>query len=75
MKGASLKQPSAHFFMSVGITNVTPDETWITVTEWMQTTGPNPYDSTVCEKYGSDNSVFVARIFWDSPNHILTDIS
>ena len=45
-----------------GIMRISDDESWITVAEWMQTTGPNPYDSTVCEKYGSDNSVFVARV-------------
>jgi hypothetical protein len=48
--------------------DVTRDETWVTVAEWMQTIGPNPYDCTICEKYGSDNSVFVARIIWNKPN-------
>ena len=47
-----------------GVTIVAPAETWVTVSEWMQTTGPNPFDCTVCEKYGSDNSVFVAKIRW-----------
>ena len=28
----------------------------------MQTGPPDPYDYTVCERYGSDNSVFVAKI-------------
>jgi hypothetical protein len=51
-----------------GVTDVSQGETWVTVTEWMQTKGPNPYDSTVCEKYGSDNSVFVARLKWSRPN-------
>lgn len=32
------------------------DETWVTVAEWMQPVG--------IEKYGSDNSVYVARIQW-----------
>lgn len=45
-----------------GVTKVSDDETWITVAEWMQTTLPNPFDSTVCEKYGSDNSVFLVRL-------------
>ncbi len=53
-----------------GVTNVTSTETWITVTEWMQTKDPDPYDFTVCESYGSDNSVFVARILWETPNKI-----
>ena len=43
-----------------GVTDVSPDETWVTVTEWMQPKG--------CEKYGSDGSVWVSRIHWDRPN-------
>ena len=39
-----------------GVTNVGPDETWVTVAEWMQPRG--------VEKYGSDGSVYVARIHW-----------
>ena len=45
-----------------GITMISDNESWITVAEWMQTTSPNPHDPTVCEKYGSDNSVYVAKI-------------
>jgi len=36
-----------------------PDETWVVVAEWMQPVG--------CEKYGSDNTIWVARIIWDRP--------
>jgi hypothetical protein len=43
-----------------GVTQVSPQETWVTVSEWMQPKG--------IEKYGSDGSVFVARILWDKPN-------
>jgi hypothetical protein len=43
-----------------GVTGVTPDETWVTVSEWMQPHG--------VEKYGSDGSVFVAKIRWNKPN-------
>lgn len=43
-----------------GVTNVSPDETWVTVSEWMQPIG--------VEKYGSDGSVWVARIHWNKPN-------
>ncbi|MBW7892870.1 MAG: exo-alpha-sialidase, partial [Chitinophagaceae bacterium] len=43
-----------------GVTDVSPDETWVTVSEWMQPKG--------VEKYGSDGSVFVARIHWNKPN-------
>lgn len=45
-----------------GITDISPDETWVTVSEWMQPEG--------VEKYGSDGSVFVARIHWDKPNRL-----
>jgi hypothetical protein len=44
-----------------GVTPVSRDQTWVTVAEWMQHIG--------CEHYGSDGSVFVARILWDRPNH------
>lgn len=38
------------------VTRVSEKETWVTVAEWMQPAG--------CEKYGSDNSVYAARIIW-----------
>jgi len=43
-----------------GVTDVSPDETWVTVSEWMQPAG--------AEAHGSDGSVFTARIRWDRPN-------
>jgi hypothetical protein len=49
------------------VTDVNEHETWVSVAEWMQTWGPNvviPPDN----KYGADNSVYVARIQWDKPN-------
>ena len=42
------------------VTQVSPQETWVTTSEWMQPLG--------CEKYGSDNSVYAARIVWSRPN-------
>ncbi|MBN2309278.1 MAG: exo-alpha-sialidase [Candidatus Hydrogenedentes bacterium] len=39
------------------VTKASDRETWVTVAEWMQPVG--------CEKYGSDNSVYVARIRWN----------
>ncbi|QGY42580.1 exo-alpha-sialidase [Maribellus comscasis] len=45
-----------------GVTAVSENESWVTVSEWMQPEG--------CEKYGSDGSVFVARIRWNSPNKL-----
>lgn len=50
-----------------GVTHVSPNETWVTVSEWMQTWGPD-YVMKVGNKYGSDGSVFVARIHWKRPN-------
>jgi hypothetical protein len=49
-----------------GITEVSPGETWVTVAEWMQTFSPTlivPVDNP----YGSDNSVYAARIRWVKP--------
>src|SRR5690554_2487072 len=45
-----------------GVTDVSPNETWVTVSEWMQPKG--------VERYGSDGSVFVARIQWKNPNKL-----
>ncbi|MBP8951404.1 MAG: exo-alpha-sialidase [Armatimonadetes bacterium] len=46
-----------------GVANVTPYETWVVAAEWMQPVG--------CEKYGSDNTVWVARIHWETPNEMV----
>lgn len=43
-----------------GVVDVNDLETWVTVCEWMQPVG--------CEQYGSDNSLFAARIRWNQPN-------
>ena len=43
-----------------GVVKVSPQETWVTTTEWMQPHG--------VEKYGSDNSIYVAKIRWNRPN-------
>lgn len=43
-----------------GVCEVSPEETWVIAAEWMQPVG--------CEKYGSDNSVYIARLRWDRPN-------
>jgi hypothetical protein len=47
-----------------GVTDISPSETWVTVAEWMQPRG--------VEKYGSDGSVFVAKITWNKPNRIVS---
>lgn len=46
-----------------GVTDVGPEETWVTTAEWMQTWGPKPA-MAVDNPYGSDGSVWVARIRW-----------
>ncbi|MDZ7616160.1 MAG: exo-alpha-sialidase [Patescibacteria group bacterium] len=43
-----------------GVCEVSPEETWVTAAEWMQPNG--------VEKYGSDNSIFIAKIRWHVPN-------
>jgi hypothetical protein len=52
-----------------GVTVVSPEETWVTVTEWMQTWGPK-YIMPVDNKYGADNSIYVAKIRWNRPNKL-----
>ena len=48
-----------------GVTDVSDRETWVTVTEWMQTWGPIiPVDNP----RGANNSVYAARILWEKPN-------
>jgi hypothetical protein len=48
-----------------GIARISDTESWVTVSEWMQTTNPNPHDSTVCERYGSDNSIYFVKVRFD----------
>ncbi len=45
-----------------GCTSISADESWVIASEWMQTNPPNPFDWNICMKYGSDNSIFIARI-------------
>ena len=40
-----------------GVTEVSDEETWVTVTEWMQPIG--------VENYGSNNRVWVVKLLWD----------
>lgn len=40
-----------------GVCPVTADETWVVAAEWMQPEG--------CEAYGSDNTIWAARILWE----------
>lgn len=43
-----------------GVCTVNQQESWVIAAEWMQPVG--------CERYGSDNSVFAARLRWSHPN-------
>ena len=46
-----------------GVTEVSDNETWVTVAEWMQAASPNtiiPPDNA----FGADNRVWAARLFW-----------
>ena len=45
-----------------GVTKVDDHEYWVAVSEWMQTNPPDHFDSTVCEQYGSDNRIFIAKV-------------
>ena len=49
-----------------GTTQVSGSEGWVVVSEWMQTNPPKPTDCTVCERYGSDNAIFISRIRRDA---------
>lgn len=46
-----------------GVTRVSDKETWVTVTEWMQTWGPNIVIKPE-NALGADNTLWVARIVW-----------
>lgn len=43
-----------------GVCPVTEDETWVVAAEWMKPPS--------CQQYGSDNTIWAARIYWDRPN-------
>ncbi len=45
-----------------GVCVVNAHETWAVAAEWMQPNG--------CERFGSDNTIWVARIIWDAPNRL-----
>ena len=46
------------------VTGIGDHEAWICVCEWMQTTGPDPFDHTVCTRYGANNRLWRTRIVW-----------
>ena len=45
-----------------GCVHVDEHESWVIVSEWMQTTPPNSRDWRKCMSYGSNNAIFIARI-------------
>lgn len=45
-----------------GVCSLSANEYLIVVSEWMQTNLPDPFDYTVCQKYGSDNSIFMVKV-------------
>ena len=45
------------------VTEVSEKESWLITAEWMQTTGPDVFDWTQCVKYGSDNSLWLVKLF------------
>lgn len=53
-----------------GVVDISPEESWVVVTEWMQTWGPN-HILPVDNPYGADNSVFIAKIKWKTPNKLV----
>ena len=42
--------------------DVNENEALVIASEWMQTTPPDSKDYTKCMKYGSDNSIWIAKI-------------
>jgi hypothetical protein len=47
------------------VTQLSENEAYVTVAEWMQTLTPDYTNCRVCEKYGSDNSIYLAKITLD----------
>jgi hypothetical protein len=45
-----------------GCLQINENEAWIVAAEWMQTIAPDHSDYTRCMKYGSDNSIWIAKI-------------
>ena len=43
-----------------GVSHITADESWIVAAEWMQPVG--------CEEHGSDNTIWSARVRWETPD-------
>ena len=48
-----------------GVTEINANETWVATAEWMQ--GPKGILKPG-NQYGSDNSIYAARMLWKKPN-------
>ena len=51
-----------------GVTEISANETWVTVTEWMQGPAPNYSNPAPVVERGADNRIWVAKIKWTQPN-------
>jgi len=51
------------------VTEPNENESWLVTAEWMQSWGGK---LGVCEKYGSDNSFWLARVYWKDQSGIYT---
>ncbi len=51
-----------------GVCDISPDETWIVETEWMQTWKKPSIVIPVDNPWNAKNRVYAARILWDRPN-------
>lgn len=47
-----------------GVTEFSKEETWVTVTEWMQGKGPNHGDPEPLVARGADNRLWIAKLKW-----------
>lgn len=47
-----------------GVTDIGDNETWVTVTEWMQGPGKHAHDPSYLVEQGADNRVWVAKLKW-----------
>jgi hypothetical protein len=52
-----------------GVCDVSPHETWVVETEWMQRPPEEPIIA-VDNRWGASARVFVARILWSGPNRV-----
>jgi hypothetical protein len=51
-----------------GVAEVNENETWVTVTEWMQAPGPRFFDPAPLVARSADNRVWVSKVKWTIPN-------